>query len=308
MDPSSVARIVETAMGLWPSDPDLEISLEANPTDAESGRFADLAAAGVNRLSIGLQSLADEDLLFLGRDHDAAAGRRSVLAATKLFPRVSLDMIYALPGQSPERWAAALDDAVSLGAEHLSPYQLTIEPGTVFDRKARRGSLAPPGEDLAADLYETTQQVLASHGFDAYEVSNHARGVRARSRHNLGCWRGEDYVGVGPGAHGRVTLGGSRFATSARRDIGAYVAAVRDVGTGAIREALGVRSTALERLLMGLRTTEGVTLSELAPLDLTADRLERVRGWAEVRDGRLVATSQGRPVLNAVIAVLADAA
>ena len=194
-----------------------------------------------------------------------------------------------------------------MGAEHISPYQLTIEPGTAFDRAVRRGTLTPTDPDLGARLYETTQAVLQAEGFEAYEVSNHARGPGARSRHNLVYWRGEDYLGVGPGAHGRLTVDGRRLATEAIPAIPAYIARVREQGTGlAVRETLTAVQAAEERLLMGLRTLEGVPLAELAPLPLSRLPDLEAAGFVRTADGRLFATAQGRPVLNRVIEELAS--
>jgi oxygen-independent coproporphyrinogen-3 oxidase len=307
MEARAVASVIEAATSLWTPALDLEVTLEANPTDAEADHFAELSSAGVNRLSLGVQSFDDAELRFLGRNHDGAEARRAALHALAHFPRLSLDLIYALPAQTPKSWAAALGAAVGLGPEHISPYQLTIEPGTAFGRAARRGALAPASDDLAADLYEVTQSVLGDLGFEAYEVSNHARGASARSRHNLIYWRGGDYVGVGPGAHGRLTLEGRRLATVAPRAIADYVERVSRFGASAEPEGLDDREAALERLLMGLRTQEGVEMSELAPLNLTSARLDEFSGLTEVRHGRLVATARGRPVLDRVIAELADA-
>ena len=272
MDPAFVAAILDTATELWSAEPDLEVSLEANPTDAESGRFAAFAAAGVNRLSLGLQSLDDEALAFLGRNHDAASARRAADKARAAFPRLSLDLIYARPGQTPAAWSAELAAALDLGPEHLSPYQLTIEPGTAFDRAVRRSAFAPPDADLGAELFETTQGVLEAAGFDAYEVSNHARGEAARSRHNLVYWRGWDYVGVGPGAHGPLTLDGRRIATTAPRRIADYIE-----GRGFERETLTPRQAAEERLLLGLRIDDGVATSEVAALDIASGRIGDLR-------------------------------
>lgn len=306
--PDDVARIVETARRAWTPAPDLEVSLEANPTDAETGRFAALAQAGVNRLSLGVQSLDDQALRLLGRNHDAAAARRALGVAAGIFPRLSADLIYALPGQSVEAWRRELQGLAAVGVEHISPYQLTIEPGTAFDRRAARGLLVPPDPDLAADLYETTQSVLEAAGFEAYEVSNHARGPDARSRHNLLYWRGQDYVGVGPGAHGRLTLAGGRAATVAPRAIGDYVAAVTCAGVSVSPEPLTPRQSALERLLMGLRTSEGVAEAELAPLAMPASRIAALGHLVERRGDRLIATAAGRQVLDRLIAELADGA
>ena len=308
MDPDAVAQIVETARALWTPTADLEITLEANPTDAEADRFAALARAGVNRLSMGLQSLEDAALAFLGRNHDAATGRRAAIRAARAFPRLSLDLIYALPGQSRAAWALELRQAIDLGAEHISPYQLTIEPGTAFHRAVARGALTPPPADLAADLFETTQAVLGGAGFEAYEVSNHARGAAARSRHNLLYWRGDDYVGVGPGAHGRLTLGGKRWASVAPNSVATYIGQVKAAGLGSSRERLNGRAIALERLLMGLRSVEGVAWGDLAALRIPEARIAALEGLARLQHGRLTVTPRGRPVLDRIIADLADGA
>jgi oxygen-independent coproporphyrinogen-3 oxidase len=306
MPPAWAAGLVEAARALWPVAPDLEVTLETNPTDAEAARFQGFAEAGVNRLSLGIQALDDGALKFLGRNHSAAEAVRAARLAAAIFPRLSLDLIYARPGQTEAGWAEELRAAIALGPEHLSPYQLTIEPGTAFDRAVRRGAFAPAEPDLAARLYETTHAVLEAEGFEAYEVSNHARGEAARSRHNLVYWRGQDYLGVGPGAHGRLTRAGVRTATEAARAIPDYLARVRDTGTGlALTESLSPEEAAEERLLMGLRTVEGVPLAALEPLPLAKlpDLLEA--GFVRVAQGRLYATPEGRPVLDRVIAELA---
>ena len=310
MDPACVAELVALARSLWlaaPGDPPVEVSLEANPTDAEASRFAALAAAGVDRLSLGVQALDDAALRFLGRLHSAGEGRAALAVAARTFPRVSLDLIYARPGQTAAAWAAELREAVDLGAEHVSPYQLTVEPGTPFDRAVRRGGWRPADPDLAADLYETTQAVLEGAGFEAYEVSNHARGVAARSRHNLLYWTGEDYVGAGPGAHGRLTSAGVRLATAAEPRVADYVRRVAETGVGhPAPERLTPREAAEERLLMGLRTLEGAPLDALAPLALAPARLDDLAGLGLLRleDGRLRATAAGRPVLDRLTAEL----
>jgi oxygen-independent coproporphyrinogen-3 oxidase len=304
MDPADVARLIEVARSQWTPAEVLEVSLEANPTDAEADRFSALAAAGVNRLSLGVQSLDDAALGLLGRNHDARAARRAIDIARAAFTRLSVDLIYALPGQDLAAWAEELARVAGLGAEHISPYQLTIEPGAAFHRRVQRGSLVPLDADRAADFYETTQSVLIGLGFEAYEVSNHARGEAARSRHNLIYWRGEDYVGVGPGAHGRLTLEGRRFASTSPDSIDAYVERVGRTRTGSPREPLTTREIALERLLMGLRTVEGVPIADLGPLAIPASRLESLDPLVRPQDGRLVATPAGRPVLDRVIAEL----
>ena len=308
MRPADIARVIEAARRLWPGADDLEITLEANPTNAEAECFAGLADAGVGRLSLGVQSLDDGELAFLGRNHDSAAARRAVGSALAHFPRVSVDLIYALPGQRPPAWAAALAEVASFGVEHISPYQLTIEPGTAFDRAVRRRLFAPPADDLAAELYETTQSALSAAGFEAYEVSNHARGLAARSRHNLVYWRGEDYAGVGPGAHGRLSLADGRYATETPRGVADYIARVEAEVLGANLLPLSARDRAIERLLMGLRTVEGVARADLEPLAIAPARLADLDGFVRLTDERLVATARGRPVLDRIIAELADAA
>ncbi|HEY3797429.1 MAG TPA: radical SAM family heme chaperone HemW [Caulobacteraceae bacterium] len=309
-DPDWVAALVETARRDFDAGADLEVTLEANPTDAEAGRFAALRRAGVNRLSLGVQALDDAALAFLGRNHDAAEARRAAETALATFPRVSLDLIYALPGQTPAAWAAALHEAVALGPEHLSPYQLTIEAGTPFDRAVARRRWAPPDPDTAAALYETTQDVLGDAGYEAYEVSNHARGAAARSRHNLIYWRGGDYLGVGPGAHGRVTMSGARWATLTPAGIDPYIARVAARGGLAERTRLSPVEAAQERLLMGLRTLEGVARADLAPLDIDPDAIDALAsaGLIAAAPERLVATPAGRAVLDRLTLDLATAA
>ena len=310
MDPDWTGEIVAAARRLWTPADDLEVSLEANPTDAEADRFAGFAAAGVTRLSLGLQALDDTALKLLGRNHDAAEGRRAALAAARAFPRLSLDLIYARPDQTPAAWADELKAAVALGAAHLSPYQLTIEAGTAFDRAVRRGTLKPPAEDLAADLYDTTQAVLEAEGFEAYEVSNHARGLAARSRHNLVYWRGHDYVGVGPGAHGRITHDGARQATEAARKPADYIRKVGESGTGVTSvERLTPVEAAQERLLSGLRILDGVAFADVTALGLTALH-PKVRQFVDLDlladdPSRLRATTDGRRVLDRLTVELA---
>ena len=308
MDPDAVGRVIARARALFPPNGPIEITLEANPTDAEADRFAALADAGVNRLSMGVQALDDAALAFLGRNHSADEARRAVAVAGRAFDRLSIDLIYARPGQTVDGWRAELTEALDLGFEHVSPYQLTIEPTTAFGRAVARGVWTPPDEDLSAALYETTQAVLERAGFEAYEVSNHACGVAARSAHNLHVWRGGDYLGVGPGAHGRLTLGGARTATVAHRGIGDYVAGVHLGAPWSERDTQSSRDAAEERVLLGLRTVEGVALANLevlgrapdaAPLaGLTAD------GFLDLRAGRVIATRTGRPVLDGVLRAL----
>jgi len=301
MPPEAIARLVETARRLWPGGGPVEISLEANPTDAESDRFAAFRAAGVARLSLGVQAFEEDHLRFLGRAHDAVETLRAVETAARVFPRLSLDLIYALPGQDLGWWAETLRRAADMGAEHLSPYQLSIEGGTPFDRAVRRGRFMPVDEEAGAALYETTQAELEGLGYEAYEVSNHARRRAARARHNLVYWRGEDYIGVGPGAHGRLTRpDGMRLAAEAKRRVGGYIAAVADRGVGAAFTEMTALDCAEERALMGLRTHEGVALADLAPLPMA--NLDGLidSGHLTRAGGRLTATAAGRLVLNRV--------
>ena len=303
MEPEWIAEILQACRRLWPTAADIEVTLEANPTDAEAARFEAFAAAGVNRLSLGLQALNDQDLTLLGRDHSAQEGQRAAALAAAVFPRLSIDLIYARPGQTVAAWTAELETALQLGAQHISPYQLTIEAGTAFERAVGRGRIIPPEPDLAADLYEATQDILGRAGFEAYEVSNHAVSPAHQSRHNLVYWRGEDYLGVGPGAHGRVTRNGVRQATVAAMSPQSYVERVSKDGAGLAEiEDLSHLGMAEERLLSGLRITDGVDYNEVGALGLHAAHPEVV---ALMADGllapdtvRLRATPAGRLVLN----------
>jgi len=306
MAPADVARIINACRALWPASGAVEITLEANPTDAESGRFEDFAASGVNRLSLGLQSLDDAALQMLGRNHGGGEARMAAMLARRTFPSLSVDLIYALPGQTVEDWREALRRSVdALSPDHISPYQLTIETGTAFERAVLRGQLSPPEEEACADLFEETQLVLCDMGFEAYEISNHARGESARSRHNLSYWRGDAYVGVGPGAHGRLPTAQGWVATEAALRPVDYVSLVGRQGFGhAPPTLLSPVERAEERAIMGLRTTEGVSLDDLAPLKLglRSDVLRELieLGLLTHRQHRLIATESGRRVLNAV--------
>jgi len=306
--PDAVARILEETQGLFAPVDQMEVSLEANPTDAESARYAALADAGVTRLSMGIQSFDDGALRFLGRDHSAASARRAADIAARIFPRLSIDLIYARPDQSVADWKAELATAFDLGFEHISPYQLTIEPTTAFGRAFARGTLTPPDEDLSAALYETTQDVLEAHGFEPYEVSNHARGVAARSAHNLHVWRGGDYIGAGPGAHGRLTRDAVRTATVAHRQIKTYVDGVAAQMPWNEQQDLSAQEADEERVLLGLRTVEGVPLQVLERLGLSSDS-EALSdllqdGFVEHWGPRIRATAKGRPVLDGVLRML----
>jgi len=308
MAPEAVAAVIDRAKALFPPRGPIEITLEANPTDAEAARFKALSDAGVNRLSMGVQALDDAALAFLGRNHSADEARRAVAVAARAFPRLSIDLIHALPGQTVEGWRAELTEALAMGFEHVSPYQLTIEPTTAFGRAVARGAWTPPDEDLSAALYEATQTVLQTAGFDAYEVSNHARGASARSAHNLHVWRGGDYLGVGPGAHGRLTLDGARTATVAHRGIGPYIAGVAAGAPWSEREAQSPRDAAEEKVLLGLRTVEGAALADLATLGRAVETQPMAGliadGFLDVDAGRIRATPAGRPVLDGVLRAL----
>lgn len=260
MPPALVARLLEEAERLWGFASDIEITLEGNPSSVESANYADLALAGVNRVSLGLQALDDEALRFLGRLHDVSEGLAALEIAQGHFRRVSIDLIYARPGQSAADWQAELTRAIGLGTGHLSLYQLTIEPGTKFATLVREGTLEPLDDDLAADLFALTREMTAGAGLSAYEISNHAR-PGEESRHNLAYWRYQDYCGIGPGAHGR--RGGK--ATTRHRKPEIWLGAVETEGDG-IRESrsLDPSECASEALLMSLRLAEGIDLAQLS--------------------------------------------
>jgi oxygen-independent coproporphyrinogen-3 oxidase len=307
-----VAELLCGVRSHWGVMPDVEVTLEANPNSAEAGRFRAIAAAGVNRLSLGIQALDPAALRFLGRAHDRQEAIAAIEHAGEIFPRFSFDLIYARPGQSVAAWRRELDEALTLAGEHLSLYQLTIEPGTAFATLARRGELAVPEEDSTAALFEMTQERLAAAGLPAYEISNHAR-PGAECRHNLAYWRYQDYVGIGPGAHGRLTRNGTKFATRQYRLPEKWLAAVETEGTGFEEVAEIDRETSIEEMLMmGLRLVEGVSRarlecaaggdveslfgSSLAPL------IEG--GFLALDPERLAATPAGRQRLNAVLVTL----
>ncbi len=307
MPPALVARLIEAATAHWPPAPDIEITLEANPSSVEAARFADLAMAGVNRVSLGLQSLDDAALRFLGRAHDVAEGLKALETAQQHFGRVSFDLIHALPGQTLDDWAAELDRAIGLGTGHLSLYQLTIEPGTRFASDVRRGTFAPMDDDLAAEFFALTQTRTEAARLPAYETSNHARPGQ-ESRHNLTYWRYADYAGVGPGAHGR-RLG---MATERHRKPENFLSAVARNAHGLRAETqLTPGEQAVEALLMGLRLREGVRLDVMASrFGVPEERLVDIAAVARLaghglvtRDGpHLALTDAGRPLLDAILA------
>ena len=313
MAPKTVGALLERIARHWPLTPEIEITLEANPGSAEAAKFAGLAAAGVNRLSLGVQALNDADLRFLGRRHDVAEALAALELARRHFPRWSFDLIYARPGQTPAAWESELERALELAGEHLSVYQLTIEANTAFEGAQRRGELALPAEEKAEELFELTQARLAAAGLPAYEISNHAR-PGAECRHNLVYWQGGDYLGIGPGAHGRLTLNGERFATRQHRAPEAWLAGVEAAGHATReRRALGSVERREELLMMGLRLNEGISrprfraaLGEEIEASIDPARLARLvdGGFLVLDAAGLRATPAGRLRLNAVLAAL----
>lgn len=311
MQPSSVQAILDAIASHWSVAPDVEVTLEANPTSVEAARFRGYRAAGVNRVSLGVQSLDDVALKELGRLHTAQEALDAVAVARSLFERYSFDLIYARPRQSPEAWAAELKRAIAEAAEHLSLYQLTIEPNTPFFGLHKSGKLVVPDEDLARDLYDLTQTICADAGLPAYEISNHAR-PGAECRHNLVYWRGHDYAGIGPGAHGRIALDGRRFATETDRRPEAWLMRVEAKGSGiTLEEKLTAEEIGDEFLLMGLRLAEGIDPTRYSAISgrvLNPRRISILHEEGAVEttaEGRLRVTQSGFPLLDAVVADLA---
>jgi oxygen-independent coproporphyrinogen-3 oxidase len=312
MAPETVAAIIETIGKLWKLDPKAEITLEANPTSVEAARFRGYRQAGVNRVSLGVQAFNDADLKLLGRMHSAEEAMRALDIAGATFDRMSFDLIYARPGQSPQVWARELAEALARAPEHLSLYQLTIEPDTMFEQLYRAGKLKIPKADVARDLWDVTQELTEKAGMPAYEISNHAR-PGSESRHNLIYWRYGEYVGVGPGAHGRIVAAkGGRRAHATEPHPEMWLTVVESEGTGLVEdEALSMEAQGDEFLLMGLRLTEGIDPARFQAL--TGKRFEASRvadlianGMVEyTRQGRIRVTSEGFPVLDAVVADLA---
>jgi putative oxygen-independent coproporphyrinogen III oxidase len=308
MPPSVTGAILDEIAKLWSVSDDMEVTLEANPTSSDAARFAGFRAAGVGRMSVGVQSLNDQDLRLLGRMHSAKEARATVARALTLFPRVSADLIYARQGQTVAAWRAELAQAIDLGTSHLSLYQLTIEDGTVFAARHARGLLRGlPDEDVAAELYEITQDLTKAQGLHAYEVSNHAH-TSHECRHNLIYWRSKMFLGVGPGAHGRIDIDDERFATVAHRMPTAWLEALQHRGNGEIsRDRLGGIERAEEYVLMGLRLSEGISVSHfqrLANQQICTDAISRLRhdDLVEHKGDRLIATQKGRMLLNHVTA------
>jgi len=339
MKAETVAAILDHIAGIWTIAPDAEITLEANPGSVEAGRFQGYRAAGVNRVSVGVQSLRDEELRRLGRIHTATEAIAALDVARKTFDRFSLDLIYARPGQTPDDWRAELKEALSLAGRHMSLYQLTVEPGTRFADLHALGKLAVPEGEAALELYEVTQELTEAAGFPAYEISNHAA-PGEESRHNLLYWRYGTYAGVGPGAHGRLLFAGARYATATERNPEQWATRVEETGHGFSEVAALTRAEeADEMVLMGMRLEEGLDLDRLADVGGVRLRssvlralereglIERVDAGAGFTDeiracvgpgvrpevalhpafARIRATMKGRFVLNAVIAELAAA-
>lgn len=309
MEPDLVADILSAVHATWPCANDLEVTLEANPTSVEAGRFRGYRDGGVNRVSLGVQALNDDDLRRLGRLHSAKEAMTAFDLARDSFERVSFDLIYARQDQTLAEWESELRQAVSLAVDHLSLYQLTIEEGTAFgDRFAAGGLRGLPDEDTGADLYAATQQICGEAGLSAYEVSNHAR-PGSESRHNVIYWQSGDWAAIGPGAHGRLTLGGVRFATEALRAPMPWLQAVEQAGSGdTLREPLDADAGQTELVLMGLRMTDGIDQTRVRnPLFLNNINGLIDRSVIEQKNGRFMVTEDYRSVLNAVLAeVLRD--
>ena len=310
LPPGQLGALLSAASQAFGIRSGAEITLEANPNDVLRADLADWRGAGITRLSIGVQSLRDSALAFLGRDHDAASAAEAVKRALRVFGSVSIDLIYARPGQSLASWEGELSDALVLGAPHMSLYELTFEAKTPFGLAARRGDIVPMGDDLQADLYELTQSLTASAGMPAYEVSNHAASAAYQSKHNLIYWRGGDWIGVGPGAHGRASVGGGRYASEAQNRPEAYIASVQALQSGWGNAArLQPLEIARELLAMGLRAGEGVDLRRIEVVSGQTIARDRIavfvdRGWAEMAGAELRLTPSGRLLADAITAAI----
>ncbi|WP_022727923.1 radical SAM family heme chaperone HemW [Fodinicurvata sediminis] len=313
MAPETVGALLDVLPRYWQLDSNLEVTLEANPTSTEAGKFAAYRTAGVNRLSLGVQSFDDNALAFLGRRHSAAEAREAIALARRHFPRFSFDLIYARPEQSLASWEAELKSALQEGTEHISLYQLTIEPNTVFHGDWRRGELELPPEDCQAQLYECTADILKPAGLEGYEISNYAR-PGAESRHNLVYWRHGDYVGIGPGAHGRLSFDGARYALRQHRAPEAWLESVESQGHATRAEnALTLEERLTERLMMGLRLAAGINRATVEAeqgrsLEALVDpaRLKALceAGYLELTPQRLRALPAGRQRLDALLGYL----
>lgn len=307
MDPDLVHAILDEVRQSWPLSNSFEVTLEANPGSVEAGRFAGYRDAGVNRVSLGVQALKDSDLKRLGRLHSVAEAKSAFHIARTVFDRVSFDLIYARQHQSVQDWKTELGEALDMAIDHLSLYQLTIEDGTAFgDRFACGGLKGLPADEQAADMYLATQEICDAAELPAYEVSNHARDM-CESRHNLIYWRGGDYIGIGPGAHGRLTLGGTRFATETRPQPLFWIDQVETTGSGTMSSTpISGADQAVEYLMMSLRLREGSSLARFAGLNGEALSDASIswlchEGFLSRSGDRISATAQGRPVLNAIL-------
>ncbi len=309
MHPDVVAAILERVRKLWPTSNDMEVTLEANPGSVEAGRFVGYRDGGVNRISMGIQALNDADLQRLGRIHSVAEARQAFDIARKTFDRVSFDLIYARQNQTLDAWTSELNEALSMAIDHLSLYQLTVEQGTAFGDRYERGKLRGlPEDELAADMYEVTQEICAKAGMLPYEVSNYAA-IGSESRHNQIYWRYGDYAGIGPGAHARLTLNGTRHAIEAWRNPTKWLDAIEGGNGEKPREAIALPDQASEFLMMGLRLTEGVDLNRFSALSgssLNKQRLDNLLnlGFVDLTNHRLMVLPKGRMVLNSVLAEL----
>jgi putative oxygen-independent coproporphyrinogen III oxidase len=313
MPPETVAAVIDEAQKLWAFSNDIEITLEANPTSVEAGKFRAFRQAGVNRVSLGIQSLRENDLVFLGRKHNVGEARQAIEIAAATFDRFSFDLIYARPQQTVSAWREELNEALTLSGGHISLYQLTIEPGTAFHTQHARGDFMIPNDVVAGELYEVTQDILGAAGMPAYEISNHARRGE-ESRHNLTYWRYGDYAGVGPGAHGRITIEGQKIATRAHRAPDIWLKNVTEQGHGAHPfEEVTPDQRMTEALMMGLRLREGVPLARLEfesgkPSDTFFDpkKIKSLcdEGYLSMANDHITATAAGRQRLNALLTYL----
>lgn len=299
MHPAQMEEIMSAASETFGIEETAEITLEANPNDILNSDYKAWQSAGINRLSIGVQSLRDDALSFLGRDHDAAGARMALDKTLPVFPSLSIDLIYARPDQTLPEWEIELSEALGLGAHHLSLYELTIEQRTAFGKAAARGDLIPMPDDTQADLYEATQAITQSAGLPAYEVSNHAISSAHQSQHNMIYWRAGDWIGIGPGAHGRLTLEDKRIATEAARKPSDYIAAPRP-----LEEILDPQGTEKETLAMGLRPTKGIELSRLPNINAGALQELSSLGLVAVTGRQLHTTEAGRLLTDAIAARL----
>jgi oxygen-independent coproporphyrinogen-3 oxidase len=310
MAPRTVGAILDKIARHWKMEPNAEITLEANPTSVEAGRFRGYQGAGVNRVSIGVQALNDADLRALGRKHSVAEAVAALETAKAIFPRMSFDLIYGRVGQSEAQWREELERAFRLATEHVSLYQLTIEPDTIFERLWQAGKLALPDDDLGRALFDATQEIAEKHGMPAYETSNHAR-PGAESRHNLVYWRYGDYVGIGPGAHGRVLAEGVRRAQANEKHPEMWLAQVEIEGHGLVTDdPLTKEEQSDEYLLMGLRLREGVDIHRYEAISgrrLARSQIESLAadGFVTEAGGRIMVTPMGAPLLDTIVADLA---